>query len=254
VSKQLHRQKIEPYQRLAGYYDQLMDYIDYDVWVDDIEALLQPEQEGAALLDISCGTGSMAVRLAQRGWQVSAVDLSPHMVARAQQKARELGVQLQVETGDMTSYRGHGAYAAVINLLDGLNYLLETDAIAAFLNNAYHLLQEGGHLLLDVVTPLLCQTHFRGYREIFYDEQGGYQRFTSYDPVSCLAKSVFTLNTDQDDTVEVETHLQRAYELDDVRDFCEKCWLSTWKIMDDETLEPATAESERFLVLMQKQV
>ena len=254
MSKQLHRQKIEPYQRLAGYYDQLMDYIDYDVWVDDIEALLQPEQEGAALLDISCGTGSMAVRLAQRGWQVSAVDLSPHMVARAQQKARELGVQLQVETGDMTSYRGHGAYAAVINLLDGLNYLLETDAIAAFLNNAYHLLQEGGHLLFDVVTPLLCQTHFRGYREIFSDEQGGYERFTSYDPVSCLAKSVFTLNTDQDDTVEVETHLQRAYELDDVRDFCEKSPFSTWKIMDDETLEPATAESERFLVLMQKQV
>ena len=252
MSKQPHSQKIEPYQRLAGYYDRLMDYIDYDVWVDDIESLIQPQQQRAKLLDISCGTGSMAVRLAQRGWQVDAADLSPYMVEMARQKARESGVDMLVETGDMTTYRGSGAYSAVINLHDGLNYLLEADAIAAFLSNAHELLLDGGHLLFDVVTPLLCQTHFRGYREIFSDEKGGYERFTSYDPVSCLAKSVFTLNTDEEDTVEVETHLQRAYELEEVKRFCEESPFDTWKIMDDETLEPATTEAERFLVLMQK--
>jgi hypothetical protein len=35
-------QTIQPYQRLAAYYDTLMDYINYDIWVDDIEAWLHP--------------------------------------------------------------------------------------------------------------------------------------------------------------------------------------------------------------------
>ena len=59
-------QTIQPYQRLAAYYDTLMDYINYDIWVDDIEALVAPYEPDKTWLDISCGTGSMALKLARR--------------------------------------------------------------------------------------------------------------------------------------------------------------------------------------------
>jgi len=248
-----HRiQKIEPYQRLAAYYDTLMDYIDYDIWVDDIEALVKPYQPGKEWLDISCGTGSMALILARRGLHLTAVDISEYMIDIASQKAAAEDIEIDFHVADMISYRSKKPFDVIINLHDGLNYLLEPEHIQAFLANAHALLKPGGLLLFDVVTPLLCQTHFRGYREIFSDENGGYERYTNYDSNSRLAESQFTLNTEVEDTVEVESHLQRAYELDEVVSFCEGSEFASWQILDDETLEDPKENSERFVVLMRK--
>ncbi len=254
MSEKQNIQKIQPYQRLATYYDQLMDYIDYDIWVKDIETLVKPFNPGSTWLDISCGTGSMALRLAKRGWDMTAVDLSPHMIEIARGKQQQEQVKVSFEAGDMTSYAATTGYDVIINLHDGLNYLLEPTDIHDFMNNTFNLLNPGGVLLFDVATPLLCQTHFRGYREIFNDEQGGYERYTKYDSNSRLVESTFTLNTGDEDTVEVETHIQRAYELCDVEGFCEESKYDWWQVLDDETLEKGDQDAERYLVLMRKPV
>ncbi|NQV15730.1 class I SAM-dependent methyltransferase [bacterium] len=243
---------IQPYQRLAAYYDQLMDYIDYDIWVADIEELTKSFKSDSKWLDISCGTGSMALRLARLGRNMTAVDLSPHMIDIAAAKAKSDGVQINFQVGDMLTFNNNEHYDVIINLHDGLNYLLTTTDIQVFLANTFALLKPGGVLLFDVVTPLLCQTHFRGYREIFNDDQGGYERYTNYDPITQLAESIFTLQTNQDDTSEVETHIQKAYELSDVEGFCRDSKFKSWQILDDESMEAGDAESERYLVRLIK--
>ncbi|MEA3288335.1 MAG: class I SAM-dependent methyltransferase [Candidatus Marinimicrobia bacterium] len=245
-------QKIEPYQRMAAYYDQLMDYIDYTTWVDDIETLVKPFDPGSTWLDISCGTGSMALLLAKRGYNMTAIDLSQHMIDIAIQKAGSTDIPVDFKIGNMVSYVDDQMYDVVINLHDGLNYLQDIADIQSFMDSTYKLLKPGGILLFDAVTPLLCQTHFRGYREIFNDEQGGYERLTNYDPISQLAESVFTLNTSEEGTVEVETHIQKAYELTDIESFCEHSKYGWWQILDDESLERGASESERFLVMLRK--
>ncbi len=245
-------QKIQPYQRLAAYYDSLMDYIDYDTWVADIKTLVAPYEPGKTWLDISCGTGSMAIRLADEGIDMTAVDLSAHMIDIARDKARSTKLDIDFSVGNMVDFASKKSFDVIINLHDGLNYLLETSDIELFLKNTYALLKPGGILLFDVVTPLLCQTHFRGYREIFNDERGGYERHTSYDPNSQLAESVFTLKTDNSDTVDVESHIQRAYEQDDVEGFCASSDFEWWQILDDESLEQPTANTERFIVMLRK--
>ncbi len=245
-------QKIRPYQRLAAYYDLLMDYVDYDIWVDDIEALVKPFNPGDTWLDISCGTGSMALRLAQRGKNMTAVDLSEHMIDIARKKALAENLNIVYEAGNMVDYASDKHFDVIINLHDGLNYLLEVKDIEIFLKNTYALLKPGGILLFDVVTPLLCQTHFRGYREIFNDERGGYERYTNYDPNSQLAESVFTLKTELENTVDVESHIQKAYEQSDVESFCESSDFESWQLLDDETLENPTPLSERFIAVMRK--
>ncbi len=245
-------QKIQPYQRLAAYYDNLMDYIDYDIWVDDIEDLVAPYEPDKTWLDISCGTGSMALRLARRGIDMTAVDLSEHMIDIARNKALSEKLQIEFGVGNMVDYTSTKKFDVIINLHDGLNYLLERSEIEQFLRNTYALLKPRGILLFDVVTPLLCQTHFRGYREIFTDECGGYERYTNYDPNSQLAESVFTLKTERENTVDVESHIQKAYEQSDVEEFCSSSDFKWWKIIDDETLGEPSPESERFIVMLRK--
>jgi SAM-dependent methyltransferase len=244
--------RIQPYQRLAAYYDRLMDYIDYSIWVEDIIEAVAPFKTGKRWLDISCGTGSMALLLAQRGIHMTAVDLSPHMIDIARAKAAEAGMDISFKVGDMTSYMEKDPFDVIINLHDGLNYLLDDADVQKFMDNAFRLLKDQGILLFDVVTPLLCQTHFRGYREIFADELGGYERQTSYDPQSQLAESTFTLQTEDEDRVDLESHIQRAYELEEVEAFCKRSPFDWWQILDDESLEAADADSERLWVMLRK--
>ncbi|MCF7824399.1 MAG: class I SAM-dependent methyltransferase [Candidatus Marinimicrobia bacterium] len=246
-------QKIEPYQRLAAYYDELMDYIDYDVWIEDVLELIKPFHPGDNWLDISCGTGSMAIKFAKQGKHMTAVDLSPDMIEIARMKATRESLSIDFSVGNMINFNDDKHYDVIINLHDGLNYILNNADTHAFMNNSYDLLKQEGVLLFDVVTPLLCQTHFRGYREIYHTENGGYERITNYDPITQLAESRFILNSGDDTMVEVESHIQKAYELSDVESFCSASRFTWFQILDDETLEKATPESERLLVMMRKQ-
>ncbi|MBP1162627.1 MULTISPECIES: class I SAM-dependent methyltransferase [Rhodococcus] len=53
-------------------------------------------------LDAGCGTGSHAIELARRGWQVTGIDAVPLAVTRARARAEEAGVEVTFVLGDVT--------------------------------------------------------------------------------------------------------------------------------------------------------
>jgi SAM-dependent methyltransferase len=53
-------------------------------------------------LDLGCGSGIWAVKLAERGWQVTGVDLVPKALRRARQRAQQAGVDIRLVHGDVT--------------------------------------------------------------------------------------------------------------------------------------------------------
>src|SRR5437667_10128996 len=69
-------------------------------WVDSLA--LAP---GSKVLEIGCGAGYIAIALAQRGFQVYAVDSAEAMVEQACQHAVEAGIadRLSVDIGDVSS-------------------------------------------------------------------------------------------------------------------------------------------------------
>lgn len=57
----------------------------------------------ARVADLGCGTGSLAVLLAARGYAVAASDIAPEMVERARHKADAAGVAIEVAVADAAS-------------------------------------------------------------------------------------------------------------------------------------------------------
>lgn len=89
-------------------------------------AQLPDDLRGARVLDAGCGTGAMAVELAQRGAQVTAVDISPALVdiARKREPA-DLAGQITWHAGDMTD-AGLGAFDYAV-AMDSMIYYTATD-------------------------------------------------------------------------------------------------------------------------------
>lgn len=108
----------------------------------ELLAFLQ-ERPAGRVLDLGCGTGTNLIHLAGRGWQATGVDFVPAAIARARQKARQAGVQVDFRVGDVTrldDLSGPFDLALDLGCFHGLN-LAEREA---YLTQLERLLAPGG--------------------------------------------------------------------------------------------------------------
>ena len=79
------------YESLAACYDELTYDIPYEKTLTFFERLCAREHvQPHSVLDLACGTGSLSLLLARRGYRVIGADLSSDMLAEAEQKAQAL--------------------------------------------------------------------------------------------------------------------------------------------------------------------
>lgn len=87
---------------------------------------LPEDLRGARVLDAGCGTGAMATELAQRGAQVTAVDISPQLIEIAKRRLHPaLADQVDFQAGDMSDPAlGHFDFTLA---MDSLIYYRDAD-------------------------------------------------------------------------------------------------------------------------------
>jgi SAM-dependent methyltransferase len=82
----------------------------------EVLAFLERTPPGRAL-DLGCGTGTNAVELARRGWEVTAIDFSHRAVAAARQRAAAARLPVDVRQGDVSDLRGvQGPFDLVLDI------------------------------------------------------------------------------------------------------------------------------------------
>ncbi len=124
---------LEAYEHLAPFYDSFTSsHVSYERWLTILEGIaLEHGLTGHRLLDVGCGTGKSFEPMLERGYQVTACDLSPAMVevARRRLPPGHGGVVV----ADMRSLPDLGEFDLVTCIDDAINYLLEEgDLLAAF--------------------------------------------------------------------------------------------------------------------------
>ena len=157
-----------PYFALAGYYDELTEDVDYSSFADFYEKVfalygLRPE----TMIDLACGTGSMALELAQRGYDMIAVDRSPEMLSQAMEKLSACRPQPLLVCQDMEKLDLYGTSDAAVCTLDGMNYI-SGDRLASVFGRIRLFLDPGGILVFDCLAEHALQD-LDG--QIFLDEK-----------------------------------------------------------------------------------
>lgn len=135
----------------ADLYDDLYQDKDYGAECDVIERIFATYGEGRVrtILDLGCGTGSHAVPLAQRGYDVAGVDRSEAMLARARERGSTIAA-LTFELGDVRSVDMGRSFDSVVMMFAVLGYQLGNADVLAALATARRHLRPGGLFVFDV--------------------------------------------------------------------------------------------------------
>ncbi len=242
------------YEYFAHVYDEFMQNIPAAEWADYAEKLWKHHGlKPGLVLDLCCGTGSLALELSRRGYDMIGVDGSAEMLQVAQEKALEEGKEeeLLFLLQDMREFELYGTVDSILCTCDSLNYLLEEEDIREVFALAENYLDQGGLLMFDLNTEykyreLLKDSTFADTSEdaafiwenYYYEDEkiNEYQvTFFEKDPDS------------QDDRYQrsEETHYQKAYAAEDIVRWLEEAHMKVEGIYDAFTLEPPTEDSER---------
>ncbi|MCH5199898.1 MAG: class I SAM-dependent methyltransferase [Oscillospiraceae bacterium] len=138
------------YADFALFYDRLTENIDYEALAEMYAGLLYRHgAKDGELLDLACGTGSLAVLLAERGFDVTAADISKEMLTVAAAKSSEV----KWLCADMTDLPFEGQFDAVVCALDSINHLPDLSAVQQTFDGVYRSLKSGGVFAADLNTP-----------------------------------------------------------------------------------------------------
>ena len=111
------------------------------------------ERVEGRLLDIGCGTGRHMALLAERGYRMSGVDLSPEMVAYVNEAAARSRLDCTASVGDLRRLALTGTFDAAYCFMDTFRFLLTNDEIVSHLRAVAARLAPGGLYLTDFWVP-----------------------------------------------------------------------------------------------------
>jgi SAM-dependent methyltransferase len=147
---------------MAPVYDAFTSPYDYELWTGGILAeITRHGIGGRRLLDVGCGTGKSFLPMLEWGWQVTGCDISPSMLAIAQEKA---GENVSLAVADVRELPKFGEFDLVWALGDALNYILAPHEFETALIGMSRNLAPRGVLAFDLNT-IYC------YRSFFAETQ-----------------------------------------------------------------------------------
>ena len=137
---------------LAKYYDLMHRHRNYDQESEFVDQLIQKFWPGAdKILDICCGTGEHAVRMAQRGYVVTGVDASQDMLKLAREKANANGLSIDFRCSDLSKLDFSEEFQAAYCLGYTFLYMTTYSDVEDFLTKIHQALLPSGVLLLDLL-------------------------------------------------------------------------------------------------------
>jgi SAM-dependent methyltransferase len=101
------------------------------------------------VLDIACGTGPHLMRLADRGYRMSGLDLSAKNVEFLRERLSARGHAADLMVGDMTDFRLARVVDAAICMQDSQGHLLTNEALLRHLRCVAAALRRGGLYVFD---------------------------------------------------------------------------------------------------------
>ncbi len=244
------------YSFFSSVYDTLTENVNYAARANYIADLLADNGiKGGILLDLACGTGTLGIEMAKKGFEVIGVDSSADMLSVAMNNAYESGKNILFLCQPMQQLDLYGTINAAICTLDSINHLTDPADVQATFDRVSLFTEPGGIFIFDVNTVYK-------HREILADNTFVYD----LDDVYCVWQN--SLNT-ATDTVQIdldifeeiddgiyermqESFCERAYPLPMLEEMLYKADFEPIAVYDELSREKPNEKSERLFIIARK--
>ena len=209
------------YQHLPPYYDRWQKSYGKDfstlIFPKLLSSIRSHRISGRTMVDVACGTGTLALMMARRGWRVSGVDASEGMLAQASEKLAGSSLPVAFFRQDMRELSLPRPVDLATSFFDSLNHLMTAADLGTALRRVRGSLVSGGWFIFDTSTER-CFTSLWTRSETFHERGFSIVLDNAYDRAERSAVCNVTLNVHgEGGMVRLnETVRERFYTVDEV--------------------------------------
>lgn len=244
--------KMENYDTFPLVYDDLMDKSLYEKWVNFV---VRHSTHNTSLLDLGCGTGEFALRLAER-YDVSGLDLAANMLVLAQEKFTRANIEIPLFEANMLDFDLGKAFETITCLSDSLNYMPDEESVLNVFERVLAHLSDTGTFIFDVHSTHKVDVLFDNY--VFADNdddvsfiwrsfKGEHDHSVEHDLSFFLYDEEMDMYTRRD-----ELHCERTYPIATYERLLAAAGFKSVKVCADFTDNAPTATSERLFFVCRK--
>ncbi len=246
---------MDAYTGFAALYDLFMDNIPYEEWSAYLIALLKEYKvENGIVLDIGCGTGNITIPLARAGYDMIGLDNSCEMLEIAMEKSKDEGLDILYLMQDMRELELYGTVSAAVSICDSINYITEFNDLVKVFKLVNNYLDFDGIFIFDITT----EKKYADIQDAVIAEnrsEGSLIWENSYFPEEKLNQYELTIFEALDNGLYKryqETHVQRAYSLEEVNAALKLSGLKLEACYNAFTHALPDADSERIYIAAKK--
>ena len=240
------------YETFAFVYDEVMDDSLYDQWLAFSKRYLPAN---ITVLEMACGTGALAVALANTGYEVTALDLSEEMLMMASKRAAEEEATVQFVQGNMLDLSEMGQYQAITCFSDSLCYMGNRQEVQQVFDEVYQALEEEGTFIFDVHSTYQIDKIFPEYSYHYQTEEFAFlwDSYQGEKEHSIEHFLTFFVKEETDSFVRYdELHKERTYSLENYLTMLENAGFMDVSVYADFTDEAPGDESLRWFFVCKK--
>ena len=238
------------YANFALIYDRLMQDIPYQGWVSYLGRMFGKHGINPGhILDVGCGTGNVTIPLAETGFRITGLDMSPEMLSLAEQKARAKGLSIEWLQQDMRRMEiGSSRFDMVISMTDSLNYMSGDRELGEVFRRVKQCLKPGGWLIFDLNSKYKLSRVFGNNTFTLIEDDISYIWENSYDPEThtCIMDLTFFVR-EQDGRYRrfTERHRETGYTVAAVNNLLDKAGFTVAAVYAENSFDAPVETTER---------
>lgn len=242
------------FNKIAPYYDILMQNIDYKGWVEYFIKICElfnvyPKK----ILDIACGTGNEIFYLSEMGFDVTGIDISEKMLEIAKEKLKDKK-NVRFLKMDMRELNLNEKYDAVFSFFDSMNYILNIDDMEKCFKGVYNVLKNGGIFIFDMNTYYSLKEIWDNtvsVKEIGNVYSIWKNEWNEEERISTLKLLLHVKEKDKSFIIE-EIHKEKAYFPDEIEKLLKKVFFKKIYFFDFKTFSEMSETTIRMVVVALK--
>jgi SAM-dependent methyltransferase len=201
-------------------------------------------EPGMEVLDLACGHGRIANKLAQRGCRVTGLDATPVFLRRARTDAAALGVTVDYIQGDMRQLPWRRKFDRIVNWFTAFGYFGDAEN-KQILAQAATALKPGGRIAIEVNNyPALL----RGYLPSVVTSRDGDMVIDQHRLDPLTSRSIVTRTIIRDGRIRQVPFFTRLLTFPELRDWLHAAGFSAVSAYGEDG-SPLTIEHRRLITI-----